>query len=74
MNTEIKNKVIESMKNTLKTQSERIEGLEKQWELLKDELQQLEGFYQRMSDTVELDVIHEIQSLIYKMETGEYYK
>ncbi len=47
---------------------------EKQWELLKFELRNLEEFYERTNDTNELHVIHDIQSLICKMESGEYYK
>ncbi|MEK3819649.1 hypothetical protein MKY20_11340 [Cytobacillus sp. FSL W8-0315] len=45
---------------------------EKQWELLKLELKNLEEFYERTDDTNELHVIHDIQSLISKIETGEY--
>lgn len=47
-----------------------IEELEKQWELLKVELKQLEEFYEKADDTNELNVIHDIQSLMAKMETA----
>ena len=52
-----------------------VQVLEQQWELLKVELQQLEDFYDRCSDCEgELDAIHEIQTLMSKIETGEYHK
>lgn len=54
--------------------TKRIEGLEMQWQLLKVELKSKEEFYERMEDSGEIHVIHDIQSLISKMETGEYYK
>lgn len=44
------------------------------WELMKMELKHLEEFYERCDDTTELNVIHDIQSLMNKMETGEYFK
>ena len=53
--------------------SEEVQGLEKQWELLKLELEQLESFYER-TEGDEIHVVHDIQSLMSKMETGEYYK
>jgi hypothetical protein len=48
--------------------------VELMWELLKVELGQLESFYERTDDTSELNVIHDIQSLMNKMEVGEYGK
>ena len=53
--------------------SEEVQALEMRWELLKVELEQLEEFYDRCNSENEINVIHDIQALISKMETGEYY-
>ncbi len=59
----------------MELKSKEVQALEQQWELLKVELQQKEEFYDRCSDCEgEIHVIHDIQSLMSKIETGEYYK
>jgi hypothetical protein len=50
------------------------EQAEKQWELLKIELEQRLDFEERCNGENEINLIHDIQSIISKMETGEYYK
>lgn len=73
MNKEIKTLLRISGNPSQLYAAQRIEELENQWELLKVELEQLEEFYDRCNSENEIHVIHDIQSLIAKMETGEYY-
>lgn len=54
--------------------AEYIEELEKTWELLKIELKRMEEFYDRCNNEEEIHVVHDVQSLMTKMETGEYGK
>lgn len=57
-------------------QAEKRVVSEQQWELLKIELQQRLEFHERCHehDEAEINLIHDIQSTINQMETGEYYK
>lgn len=54
----------------------KVEELEKQWELFKIELQERLDFQERCfpNDDAEINLIHDIQSIINKIETGDYFK
>lgn len=54
--------------------SKEIQVLEQQWEILKIELEQLEDFYDRTNSENEINVVHDIQNLIDKLETGKYFE
>jgi hypothetical protein len=54
---------------------EKKEKAEVQWYLLKIELQQRLEFEERCKDSeAEINLIHDIQSLMDKLETGNYFK
>lgn len=50
--------------------SRKVQDLEMRWELLKFELELKEQFYDRI-DSDEINIIHDIQSLMSKIEKGE---
>ena len=49
-----------------------VQTLEQRWGLLKAELEQLEDFYSRCNSTSEINVIHDIQNMMIKMESHDY--
>lgn len=62
------------MKDAIKKSADYIEFLEMRWELLKLELEQSESLNAHFKNDEAVDTIHDIQSLISKMESGEYFE
>lgn len=50
------------------------EALEQKWEVLKIELESRLEFEERINGEENINLIHDIQSLISKLETGEYFR
>lgn len=53
---------------------EKVEMLEKQWYLLKIELEQRREFEERCNGEDEINLIDDIDSIMQKLESGDYFK